>query len=72
VVGDRTDVEGLQDFERRLPIEHFGLAGVFQGKTALLAVRRCGDVRTERAGSWNPADDFVIGNGVSGIKEEQT
>ena len=63
MVGDRTGVEGLQEREWRLPIEHLGLAGVFQGKPDLLAVRRCGDVGTERASLRNPADDFVIGNG---------
>src|SRR5262245_20958660 len=60
---DRTSVDGLQECERRLPIEHLGLAAVFQGEPDLLAVRRCGDVGTERAGLRNPADDFVIGNG---------
>src|SRR6266446_4517632 len=63
VVGDRTGVEGLQEREWRLPIEHLGLAGVFQGEPDLLAVRRCGDVGTERARLRNPADDFVIGDG---------
>src|SRR6476619_7814976 len=63
VVGDRTGGGGLQEREWRLPVEHLGLAGVFQCKPDLLAVRRCGDVGTERASLRNPADDFVIGNG---------
>jgi hypothetical protein len=59
VVGDRTGVEGLQEREWRLPIEHLSLAGVFQGKPDLLAVRRCGDVGTEWASLRNSADDLV-------------
>src|SRR5260370_4348073 len=58
-----TGVEGLQEREWRLPIEHLGLAAVFEGKSELVGVRGWGDVGTERASLRNPADDFVIGNG---------
>src|SRR5262245_45873581 len=63
MVGDRTGVEGCQERKWRLPTEHLSLAAVFQGKPDLLAIRRCGDVGTERAGLWNLADNFVIGDG---------
>ncbi len=65
VVGDRTGVEGLQERKRWLPIEYLGLAGVLQGKPDLLAVRRCGDVRTEWARLRNLADNLVIGDGYN-------
>src|SRR5262249_1940884 len=47
VVGDWTGVEGLQERKRRLRVEYLSLAGVFEGKPDLFAVRRCGDVGTE-------------------------
>ena len=62
MIGDWTSVEGLQEGERRLRVEDLCFAGVFQGKPDLLAVRRCGDVGTERARFHNPADNFVISN----------
>src|SRR5207245_9276503 len=62
VVGDRAGVEGFQKPKRRLSIEHLGLAGIFQSKPDLLAVRSRRDVRTERTGLRNLADNLVIGD----------
>ncbi len=63
VVGDRSGVDRSQHREGRTGIEHHYLADVFQREPDLRAVRRRGNVGTERAGLGGPSDDPVIGHG---------
>nr|GFC68212.1 hypothetical protein [Tanacetum cinerariifolium] len=63
VVGNRADVQGLEQLERRRRFKDLSFAHVLEGKPDLLAVRRRRDVGAERAGLLHMADDFVIGDG---------
>src|SRR5207249_7301873 len=63
MIGDRPGVDRFQHREWRLRVEHHSLADVLQREPDLLAVRRRGDVRTERAVLLDVADDLMIGDG---------
>src|SRR6185312_14846721 len=63
VIGDRTRIECLEYSERWLGRERDDLAHVLEREPDLLAIRRCGNVRAERAGLDDPPNRLVVGHG---------